>query len=240
MGHEQRMALRGAVIGTVVVLLGAGPRDHHGLGESRCADCHAQVGTLSHPVDVQPSMTVPANLPLDQGRMVCTTCHDVEAGRGPALLREDSESTIALCAQCHDRGRGDRAEAHALGTARAHLDGPREGIRSGRGGTRLDQESESCMSCHDGTVASPGSVRTGPAGPMNAMRLIGGQHPIGAVQRPRGVDDNLVHASRLDPVVRLFDGRVGCGSCHSPYAGDGALLVMSNERSRLCLECHDF
>jgi predicted CXXCH cytochrome family protein len=45
--------------------------------------------------------------------------------------------------------------------------------------------------------------------------------------------------SALDRRVRLFDRRVGCGSCHSPYAEGRALLVMSNVRSRLCLSCHE-
>jgi predicted CXXCH cytochrome family protein len=42
----------------------------------------------------------------------------------------------------------------------------------------------------------------------------------------------------MDPRIWLFEGRVGCGSCHSPFAGGEALLVMSNVGSRLCLSCH--
>ncbi|MHC4317018.1 MAG: cytochrome c3 family protein [Planctomycetota bacterium] len=49
----------------------------------------------------------------------------------------------------------------------------------------------------------------------------------------------LKPAASLDRRIRLFDNRVGCGSCHSPFADDEALLVMSNLRSRLCLSCHE-
>ncbi|NNK62673.1 MAG: hypothetical protein HKO98_05620 [Gemmatimonadetes bacterium] len=51
--------------------------------------------------------------------------------------------------------------------------------------------------------------------------------------------DGLRHPDLVDPRIRLFDGNLGCGSCHSVYAGEPGLLVMRNERSRLCTSCHD-
>jgi len=49
----------------------------------------------------------------------------------------------------------------------------------------------------------------------------------------------LKPAEMLDERIRLFDSRVGCGTCHSLYSKRAALLVMSNSRSNLCLSCHD-
>ena len=45
----------------------------------------------------------------------------------------------------------------------------------------------------------------------------------------------LTHNDR----IRLFDGKVGCGSCHSLYSQEKAHLVQSNYGSALCFECHD-
>jgi predicted CXXCH cytochrome family protein len=36
----------------------------------------------------------------------------------------------------------------------------------------------------------------------------------------------------------LFDGNLGCGSCHSAYSKEPHLLVMNNRGSKLCLSCH--
>jgi len=36
----------------------------------------------------------------------------------------------------------------------------------------------------------------------------------------------------------LFDGKVGCLSCHNPYGDKKYSLVMENKRSGLCLACH--
>ena len=46
--------------------------------------CHQMPTGLSHPVGVTPSMAVPAGLPLDAGRVSCTTCHDEQAAAGHA------------------------------------------------------------------------------------------------------------------------------------------------------------
>ena len=69
------------------------------------------------------------------------------------------------------------------------------------------------------------------------------EHPVGVRYRRdagRRSGSPLVPLDAVDPRIRLFDDRVGCGSCHSPYSTRDDQLVMSNERSRLCLSCHDF
>lgn len=96
-------------------------------------------------------------------------------------------------------------------------------------GATLDTESTRCMSCHH----------------ENAPYDTADHHPLRVV--------NSKMAS-LDPSIRLIDGRIGCGTCHVPYAEANhqtlsdersafpsvpdPLLVMDNRRSELCLECH--
>jgi predicted CXXCH cytochrome family protein len=65
-------------------------------------------------------------------------------------------------------------------------------------------------------------------------------HPIGVryTQRRAAGAASLVPASALDSRIQLFDNQVGCNSCHSPFSTEKGLLVMSNERSGLCLSCH--
>jgi predicted CXXCH cytochrome family protein len=41
------------------------------------------------------------------------------------------------------------------------------------------------------------------------------------------------------PQIRLFDGRLGCGSCHSLYSQQQKKLVMSNQNGKLCIKCHN-
>ena len=37
----------------------------------------------------------------------------------------------------------------------------------------------------------------------------------------------------------LFNNRVECISCHNPHASAAKLLIKSNQRSALCLTCHN-
>ncbi len=209
-----------------------------GASPQRCTDCHAVERDLSHPVDVIPSMTVPRDFPLINGRIACTTCHEA----GPAHPRVEARGALlraepaTLCAACHDRSIQDSRGSHHASVSRAHLHRPEAGGRSRSRSEALDLESATCVSCHDGTVASLARTRP-PGGPMRALA---GDHPIGVEQRRRWPDDHLRPAQAIDPRIRLFDGRVGCGSCHSPYAERAAMLVVSNDRSRLCLSCHEF
>lgn len=215
-------------------------------GSFRCLDCHQIDAVFSHPVGIAPSMHVPAHLPLDNGRVSCLTCHDATAeghadparARGP-MLRQ-AAAGASLCAQCHDPLDRTGPGAHAAGLVRAHLHWPGK-APAGLAGARsaLDVESTACMSCHDGTIAADAGawiLRPRPgAMPMQ-------DHPVGVVYgrvRPASSEFGpLVDASRLDHRIRLFDGVVGCGSCHSVYSPREHLLVKSNLRSDLCLSCH--
>jgi len=38
--------------------------------------------------------------------------------------------------------------------------------------------------------------------------------------------------------LRLYDGKIGCGTCHNAFSKEKSMLVINNRRSRLCLECH--
>jgi predicted CXXCH cytochrome family protein len=240
------VAVKAVILGTTIVvaalggpapsppaILGTSADLHAGLADDRlCSSCHWFEPSFSHPVGITPSMAVPEQLPLRTGgEMTCTTCHVPQAParlQGGETIGAAAPGTHGLCRACHGTEGGD---LHALAT-RAHLP-------HGSTAAKTDTESATCLGCHDGAVAAS-MTSTSSAGPPTAAGLLSAQHPIGALQRPRGSGDSLRAASELAADVRLFDGRIGCGSCHSPYSTHPNQLVMSNERSRLCLECHDY
>ena len=96
-------------------------------------------------------------------------------------------------------------------------------------------ESTACLSCHDGSLAS-GVIHGARQGLPLDLRA---GHPVGLAYRV-GRGGSLRPPASVDHRIRLPDGRVGCGSCHSPYSGERFMLVVPNDGSRLCLACHDF
>lgn len=225
-----------------VVIEGGGPNVLPGDagGAGRCSDCHRFERELSHPVGVKPSMPIPEEFPLEGGLLTCNTCHEVGAGHAAGsstgLVRR-GRAAEGLCVQCHSAG--DRSEQGHAGVRDmpAHLSG------KGRGSSDpgpFDAESRSCLGCHDGIAASESDRMPGFAMGHDGM----GGHPIGVRllphgRSPRGDGARYVDPARLDGRIRLFDGGVGCGSCHSVYSGRDQLLVVSNFKSGLCLSCHD-
>lgn len=76
----------------------------------------------------------------------------------------------------------------------------------------------------------------------NRRSMTSGSHPVDIPYRLTNhfADGPLTPRFSLDTRVRLFDSNITCASCHSPYATQPALLVMSNQGSRLCLSCHQY
>jgi predicted CXXCH cytochrome family protein len=190
----------------------------------RCDECHEMDHRHSHPVGIIPSRPIPAALPLPGGRMVCITCHEdwlpIDHGSGSSHGSSFTRSSN-LCVQCHDPTSTAASEIHATTLRRAHL---LSSVPADTSEDGLDAESAECIACHDGSIAAGDSIH-----PVGVQYRTSAPHPL----------IPLKPAFTLDPGIRLFDDRVGCGSCHSPYSKRPDLLVMSNRRSRLCLSCHD-
>lgn len=102
----------------------------------------------------------------------------------------------------------------------------------------VDAASAECLSCHQDSI----TVNE----PLMVCHQGDCDHPIGASyealsSRNRG----LVPSVRLDPALRLPDGKMGCLTCHVPYAAAGhetadpdPMLVIDNKGSALCISCH--
>jgi predicted CXXCH cytochrome family protein len=103
--------------------------------------------------------------------------------------------------------------------------------------SRLDIYTLQCVECHDKYLdRSFGSYAAG--GPNRIFAL--SSHPVGvsleriAAKKPRRF--NFPHA--LPREIILFNGKIGCGTCHNAFSKEKSMLVMNNRRSRSCLKCH--
>ncbi|HEB85964.1 MAG TPA: hypothetical protein ENI68_02970 [Gammaproteobacteria bacterium] len=201
--------------------------------EKICGACHKDALRLSHATGFTPKRILPAEYPLDwKGDLTCSTCHDIHSGK-PGLLRGEKRGR-ALCMACHDSAFfAAMSDSGASIMSNGHLD-----ARSNKNLGGLDAFSIQCLTCHSANADG------GPAVEIDSQGLV--RHADGAVNHPVGV--NYEKASRyggyrlrtrLPKAIMLPDGRVGCISCHQGYTQKHGKLVMSNQGSKLCFECHD-
>ena len=110
-----------------------------------------------------------------------------------------------------------------------------------------------CLSCHDGTVAlgdlfnrttpiSMAGANTMPPGRALTGTDLRHHHPVSFVYDSNlaGRQGELSMPSSLPREIRLdHTGQMQCTSCHDPHDDSlGSFLVMPNQNSGLCLECH--
>lgn len=207
-----------------------------------CKSCHQVVKGNSHPSEVVPSMKLPPGFTVDwQGRITCTTCHnphaDTDTDDDNRYMLKSAARGRAFCEACHtDLFANPRKHIGASSIAHTKSWTPPEPqtMRD-----TLDQVSMDCVSCHEGSV-----------GPLATFSIAGEQaglsfqgmsfsHPIGMdYARAAAENRELRPLDDLSPLISLYEGKVGCASCHNPFSHEDEMLVFSNRRSALCLECH--
>lgn len=208
--------------------------------------CHEYDSVLNHPIDITPTGFVPANLSLDTSeRITCLTCHNQETSNTEYDSSEERLLQIPngsdLCSSCHSVMPGTlKQRSHWQFSSNAHLGtiNPNRSSANVEHAGLLDSESEKCLSCHEEISASiAGTMSNSQHSNLSVMS----NHPIGMnysstishqAARYNSLSGNSQH-------LRLFDGNMGCGTCHSPYSGMEKDIVQDNRGSRLCFECHN-
>ena len=212
-----------------------------------CGRCHKGLFDegYMHPLNVRPKKAkIPADFPLSPtGEIVCSTCHDIHSSfltpyGAPSHYLRRYEAGSKFCEACH-AGVSART-GHAGSMGEAHFQS--KYVQTGSS-QEIDPISKNCISCHDGSYASSVSIRAGAwRHQKELMSHDAGSHPIGinyeVARASRGKRSLLKPAGTIDRRIRLFDGKVGCGSCHDPYSTIEKRLVMSDYQSKLCFACH--
>ncbi len=196
-----------------------------------CASCHPSARNYrAHPTDLIPKMPLPGDMLLVNGKFTCVSCHDVhkKSTFSRYYLRRNI-SGKPFCLICHDVDSKGHLFVGATHTGQFQVEDNR---------SRLDAVTLLCIECHDDRVDSISS-ETG-AGSWNHFsgRL---NHPIGVSYQEayRKKPKTFVAPMIVPEGITLFDGKIGCGTCHNRYSPHNQMLVMSNVRSKLCFSCHN-
>jgi len=201
-----------------------------------CEKCHSINKGKSHPINVLPKKNIPLKAHLDKnGLLTCTTCHDIHKENKTSDRQELSGllwghiKRRAFCQLCHNQESFSGDWRHQTALNYAHSSGK---FTQDQSGLLLDKFSIECLSCHDGTISQYPQVEV----KQGVWQHTGGSlHPIG-IDYPNSQE--FVYSKTLPESIRLFDGKIGCLSCHEMYSKEDKKLAMNNKKSRLCLACH--
>jgi len=199
-----------------------------------CATCHpTKRNYQAHPTDIVPKTHLPGDILLVEGLFTCVSCHDVhqgkrKAGREAAYFLRRNVSGKPFCLICHDVD--DKGHLF-MGTTHSGA----FKVNDNRG--RIDATTLLCIECHDDRIDSM-DKQLG-AGSWNhfSSRL---EHPIGSDYRQKynKQPKAFTPPALLNPKIQMFDGKIGCGTCHDRFSGQRYMLAMNNQGSRLCFSCH--
>ncbi len=171
-----------------------------------CRSCHPTADM--HPVGVAPDeVPVPERFPLENGLVTCATCHVEPAHGGDAMIPPPYhrggpyKDVRQLCYSCHERSTYTRTDPHHPDTPRSNDDSTCAACHSGvpeTGASPADARlrfptSESCKTCHDGSLHQGVGDHVGKTLPADALAGLSPLVPV-------------------DP-----DGTVQCWSCHDVH-----------------------
>lgn len=176
-----------------------------------CRGCHPTADM--HPVGMKPNKEhVPSGWPLEDGKVVCSTCHEEPAHGGkvntvaPYHRGGPYPNKRDICWTCHERKPFERTDPHHPVTRRdttsptcsvCHTVAPKPGATVEKSRLRLTPDETCSATCHQGTIHS------------------GVPEHLGVVVPPEML-------AKLPPTFALpDDGKIACYTCHEVH-GDGA------------------
>lgn len=114
-------------------------------------------------------------------------------------------------------------------------------------GFTINNESGFCLSCHDGSTldvsayAATESIADRISKPAAIGHIQGVDHPFSvSYTDAQNISPTLKLKGLPNAPIKLFSEKVECASCHDPHSCKNPLFLrVSNDRSALCLACHD-
>jgi len=223
---------------------------HNGtVDDSRIKIWSGDVHKLTN--EIPKHIKIPDDLPLDNGKIACKTCHTAHATGNPreetvassVFLRVENQNS-ELCRKCHTDHEAD--DDHPFKNVKEK--GVKEKLK------RLDgklgaNDQVICQSCH--TPHSPKEERLliyyltdsqlcticheDKVNPDNTYIKGMLNHPINILH----TDEREVQKIKDDGGIYAKTNEVICLTCHAPHNSKGSgLLIMKNTQDALCLDCH--
>ena len=153
------------------------------------------------------------------------------------LLAQNEKVITSVCSQ-HDFSSGGFSSCTYCHNAE----------EPGEAAFTIDSKSQSCLSCHDGSTTeatqhiSPGSTAERIGNPSTLGKQTAVDHPFGVLyDEARLITSSLkLRPTPLPGTVKLYEGKVECASCHDPHdCSIKPFLRISNDKSGLCMACHE-
>ena len=229
--------------------------------ETLCTTCHGSrgdAGQCRHGSGyVAGSLAMPENFSasLQDGRVVCTTCHDVVyqcehptkpySFMNPGFLRDrKSPVTSRYCFECHEESAYKKLNPHQEATETStqatcllcHSSLPEKDQSSGLtvALNMMHDLNDACRGCHN-VRPHPGNAFSGKA--------VGWEHltapPENILNNMRTAEAEAGIALPLSPI----NGEVYCATCHNPH---GSMTDTTDQQTKhrlrakdICQACHD-
>ena len=228
---------------------------------SQLCKCHGYTpGSYIHPVDIIPSeekrSLIPEDLPLVDGKIVCSTCHDMymqcqEDDETEALNRRFLRGApymkrTALCFRCHDEKQYAQLDPHNQvmedGTINhekclyCHLEMPDEKTQHYDDVKLIGKLEVLCFRCH---------YKQSTLHPINANHLRIPSESILA-----NMEESVEKLGVILPLDK--EGKVSCPTCHNPHekgvlpseeasaqgASEKYRLRLAAKHLQICIACH--
>jgi len=228
------------------------PKDRQVANDKMCFSCHdgsvvdSRIRVWAknniHKINVKPpsGMNIPNQLPLDDGKINCRTCHTAHGtndrhinGKVNTVFLRVENKNSELCKLCHYKNIG----------VRNHPEKPVKFTNKIKKYVKFGTKDEViCESCHTPHGSNYDKIL------VNDIFYICGDCHLDKIKDGKYVNGILVHPSNIniDKVnydsneVKVINGILTCVSCHSPHHAKGEkLLAVDNKNDKLCLICHE-
>ncbi len=220
-----------------------------GKEDGFCLKCHSSGCPIVHPLSCKVEETdcikLPSRFPLKDGRMACTTCHDM-ASKNRYFLRSRKpiKKRFDFCFQCHNPECYRKFNPHeAIGKDLPWQEKKKACIYCHGVGARLEAY-KACVGCHTETphVGAPEHML---ASEDKVKKLTEGKKGVFEISSMKELKPkiSLEELKGRKAKVILVKGRIECITCHNPHpqiayeaealSGDWAKVVLGDIEYKL-------